>query len=541
MAESGASSKSRWSAGWAVSKTLSLGGPAVVLVTVLVMGVILILFIAISDDEPGGDLIGDPQAASAPTATSTVSASTQPTPVPTIATTPVSEPSPTPVSFEDSLLGDDLARYRALPEEVRSALDAEASENGLDSALGYLRVLPDTAPPLAELLTEEEMTKFEELDEPRQRQVLIEGYQRSVNLADAVDTAHGYLFGEGLSAPTFPLPPIDQGLSAEAFAKYEALDPLMQFSFRMWWESERHGTGNMDAGIDDPPSAYMVNYEDAAIDNLEKALMAAPAELPDLRDVGLSVEALAVLDKYSQLEEFANQYVAFTLIRRGEIEGNFHERLDSELRLFAADNGVEFLARGLMPGQADWIASDPGQVIPPYPLICAWGSTTGIWPEWALPEYFRGMEPNQLVLFRPDPEVVLSPEALEVLRSLDQPLRERFDARWQAGMSPSHAALIACSVMQTDLNLRYMPVTSMPLIEDIVSQDTTKLFASMPESRQDFIRQFLVIPSILDGKVQIPSQGGQVVYAYGSSREEFLAALGLMLEVEIAKAARSGP
>ena len=169
------------------------------------------------------------------------------------------------------------------------------------------------------------------------------------------------------------------------------------------------------------------------------------------------------------------------------------------------------------------------------------GTTLSSRPEWALPEYFRGMEPNQLVLFRPDPEVVLSPEALEVLRSLDQPLRERFDARWQAGMSPSHAALIACSVMQTDLNLRYMPVTSMPLIEDIVSQDTTKLFASMPESRQDFIRQFLVIPSILDGKVQIPSQGGQVVYAYGSSREEFLAALGLMLEVEIAKAARSGP
>ncbi len=444
-------------------------------------------------------------------------------------TPPVDQPTPAPpidVPLEVTLGSVDLTKFRNLPGEFQNALREEAAENGLDSALASLRALPDDAPPIADLLTEEDLAKFEELDEPRQRQVLLEGYPnasrkwnspepiegdpRFSELGRAVDAAHFYLYsGDELR----PLPPYDEALSAEALSKLESLDPLMQYSFRMWWATERHGPWNMDA----------------AIANLEEALLAAPAELPDIRELGLSAEALAVLEDLPQLEDFVWQYVAFVLVSRGDIEPNMRERLDNELRLFAADDGPEFLARGWMPGQ-------PHMDSPPYPLICAWGASTGIWPDWAVPEYFRDLEPNQLVLFKPDPEVVLSPEALKVLYSLDQPLRDRISFLWYgSGISPSNARNMACTVMQDDLNLRYIPFTSMPPIEDLLSPESRRLFASMSESRQNIFRTVLAT-NIVRGRVQPPPEHGPVVYAYGSSPEEFLAALGLWLDAEIAKA-----
>ena len=78
------------------------------------------------------------------------SESPPPTPTPTVpptvasTSTPVPTPSPTPVvPFEESLSSADQARFQALPPEIQEALIDESLDSGNDSALRYLRDMPD--------------------------------------------------------------------------------------------------------------------------------------------------------------------------------------------------------------------------------------------------------------------------------------------------------------------------------------------------------------------------------------------------------------
>ena len=111
------------------------------------------------------------------------SQSPPPSPAPTVAptatatSTPAPTPSPTPVvPFEDSLSSADLARFQALPVEIQEALVDESLESGNESALRYLRDMPDDPASLAEILGPETQTILETLDEPYRRQLLLEGY-----------------------------------------------------------------------------------------------------------------------------------------------------------------------------------------------------------------------------------------------------------------------------------------------------------------------------------------------------------------------------
>ena len=71
-------------------------------------------------------------------------ATVQVAPTATATSTPVPTPSPTPVvPFEDSLSSADLAGFQALPVEIQEALIDESLESGNESALRYLRDMPD--------------------------------------------------------------------------------------------------------------------------------------------------------------------------------------------------------------------------------------------------------------------------------------------------------------------------------------------------------------------------------------------------------------
>ena len=114
------------------------------------------------------------------------SESPPPTPTPTVpptvapTSTPVPTPSPTPVvPFEESLSSADLARFQALPPEVQEALVDESLESGNESALRYLRDMPDDPASLAEILDPESLSLLDSIDEPYRRELLLEGYPNS--------------------------------------------------------------------------------------------------------------------------------------------------------------------------------------------------------------------------------------------------------------------------------------------------------------------------------------------------------------------------
>ena len=186
--------------------------------------------------------------------------------------------------------------------------------------------------------------------------------------------------------------------------------------------------------------------------------------------------------------------------------------------------------------------------LPPDPIQCHFRAVTGIWLTWAVPEYFHEMAPNQLMLYWPDTDEVLSPEAMEVLATLDQPLRERFDQFWYGSrISPSDARFMACAAMKKDLDLRHIPFTSTPSIEDLISADSMETYRDLPEQRKRLIEGSIVTSAVMGrvsepphvpGKTYTPDDRREMTYAYGSTSEEFLEALQVYLKTSIELAAQ---
>ena len=234
--------------------------------------------------------------------------SPEPTFTPSVAptSTPVPTPSPTPVvPFEDSLSSADLAIFQALPAEVQEALIAESLESGNDNALRYLRDMPDDPVPLSAILEPETQTILDSLDEPYRRQVLLEGYPDAGlrhlkkqwlggELTDLeyyygafdpmVRDVHKIVIEDG-----HLLPPLDETLSPAAFKRFESLDPLLQVSFRQTWETTR---------ADDSTSTTVFE--------LERKLLDTPLEIPGIRDIGLPVEMVSVLEREPELRAYTS-------------------------------------------------------------------------------------------------------------------------------------------------------------------------------------------------------------------------------------------
>ena len=241
--------------------------------------------------------------------------SPEPTFTPSVAptSTPVPTPSPTPVvPFEDSLSSADLARFQALPAEVQEALIDESLESGNDNALRYLRDMPDDPVPLSEILDPETQSLLDTIDEPYRRQLLLEGYpnstvrhwRKSWLAGDLTDLEYKYGKFDNLVRGVHKiltedghlLPPLEETLSPSTLKRFESLDPLLQESFRLVWETTRSRSTN-----------------DAASE-LEQDLLKVPLEMPGIRELGLPSEAIGVLEREPVLWSLAQRMVVGDLL-----------------------------------------------------------------------------------------------------------------------------------------------------------------------------------------------------------------------------------
>ena len=191
----------------------------------------------------------------------------------------------------------DLARFQALPPEVQEALVDESLESGNESALRYLRDMPDDPASLAEILDPESLSLLDSIDEPYRRELLLEGYPNSavrysmIRQADEDPADLYYSYGnlhmlvrgvhQTLTEDGHLLQPLEETLSPVALKRFESLDPLMQASFRQWWETTRTLS----------PSDEISRFEERLLDT--------PTELPDIRELGLSEAAVKVLERES--------------------------------------------------------------------------------------------------------------------------------------------------------------------------------------------------------------------------------------------------
>ena len=455
-----------------------------------------------------------PPPSPAPTATvqvaPTATAISTPTPAPT--------PSPTPVvPFEDSLSSADLAGFQTLPVEIQEALVDESLESGNESALRYLRDMPDDPAPLAKILGPETQTILETLDELTQRQLLLEGYPNSTlrhlkkqwQAGELSDLEYKYGDFDSMvrhvnrvySEDGHLLPPLEDTLSPAAFKKFESLDPLLQASFRIVWETRRTRSPSDDA------------------DRLEQDLLDMPTELPDIRTLGLSGAAANVLEREPAMRDYALGTAAAILVVGHEWDDEHVARLQRHIEAFEEPGGREALARGLRPGVTDaWLAVMTCQ--PP-----GWGP---IPPASAIPKPFRDVHPAKLVYHWPEPKDALSDAALANFNLLDDTMREALEIWWYGtGPLPMKARFMACLVAQWDRSLTDTPFTSMPDPDVLLSPEKQELYAKFSEHGKEVIERELTL-RILTGEVSFKREsfaGEEQVSTLDSTPEEFLEGL----------------
>ena len=452
------------------------------------------------------------------------SESPPPSPEPTVAptvvptSTPVPTPSPTPiVPFEDSLSSADHARFQALPVEVQEALIDESLESGNDSALRYLRDMPDDPAPLSAILEPETLSLLNSIEDPYRRELLLEGYPNSTirhfkkqweageltdleyeygDFGSMIDEVHKTLSEDGRL-----LPPLEETLSSDALRKFESLDPLLQASFRVVWETRRSRSPSDDA------------------DRLEQDLLNVPAKLPDIQELGLSDAAVKVLQREPAMRDFALGRVAAGLVFDQEWDGEDAAQLQERIEAYEAPGGREALARGLRPGVTHaWHAVMTCQ--PP-----GWGP---IPPKSAVPRPFRDVHPAKLIYSWPTPEESLSDAALANFSLLDQTMREALEHWWYGtGPLPKTARIMACLVSQWDRGIVDTPFTSMPGPDVYLPEDKRNFYDKLTDYEKEVTERNLV-HDILRGEVWFKrSRFGQTerVSTLGSTPEEFLEGL----------------
>ena len=444
--------------------------------------------------------------------------SPEPTFTPSVAPTSTPTPSPTPVvPFEDSLSSADLARFQALPVEIQEALVDESLESGNESALRYLRDMPDDPVPLSEILEPETRTIFDSLDEATRHQLLLEGYPNATLrhlkkqwLAGELSDLE-YKYGDFdsmvshvnrvFSEDGHLLPPLEETLSPTAFKKFESIDPLLQASFRVVWETWRTKSPSDDA------------------DRLEQKLLNMPTELPDIRALGLSEAAADVLEREPEMRDYALGTAAAALVSGHEWDDEDAARLQQTIEAYEAPGGREALARGLRPGVSHpWLAVMTCQ--PP-----GWGPIPA---DSAVPKPFRNVHPARLFYAWPAPEESLSDAALANFHLLDETMREALEIWWYGtGPLPMKAQSMACLVAQWDRGIADTPFTSMPEPDVLLSPEKQELYAKFSEYGRDVFERE-VTHSILTGEVSFKRESlaeDEQVSTLDSTPEEFLEGL----------------
>lgn len=436
------------------------------------------------------------------------------TPVPT----PIPTPSPTPVvPFDQSLSSADLANFQALPLEIQEALVDESLESGNGSALVYLRDMPDDPAPLSAILEPETLSLLNSIDDPYRRELLLEGYPNSTVrywkkhwlAGDLTDLEYRYgdfasMIHEvhrTLSEDGHLLPPLEETLSPAALTRFESLDPLLQDSFRIVWETWRTKTPSDSA------------------DRLEQDLLNVPAKLPSIQELGLSDAAVRVLEQEPAMRDYALGTVAAVLVDNQEWDDERAARLERTIAAYDAPGGREALARGLRPGVSDaWLA-----VIACQPT--GWGP---IPPDNVIPKPFRGVHPARFIYYWPSPEESLSDAALAKLNLLDETMREALEFWWYGtGPLPFKARIMRCLIAQWDRGIADTPFTSMPGPEVFLPEDKRDFYNELSDYEKEATERNLA-RAILKGEVLFKrSRFGQTekVSTIDSTQEEFLEGL----------------
>ena len=419
--------------------------------------------------------------------------------------------------FENSLSGDDLARFRTLPVEIQEALVDESLDSGNDSALRYLRDMPDDPPPLAEILDPESRALFDTIDEPYRRELLLKGYPNSTVryerkrwlAGDLTDLEYKYgnfhvlvrgVIGT-LSAKGHALPPLEETLSPAALTRFESLDPILQEAFRLDWETTRSHS------VDD------------AADELEQDLLKAPLEIPGIRDLGLPSEAAAVLEREPALWLLAQRMVAGELVQGRNWDADDAAYLQRTIAAHEAPGGKEALERDLLPGgSGPWL-----------PLLCNSSSQGGVPLDKAVLPSFRDLHPAQFVYAWPDPEDALSEKALANFNLLDETMLEAFEVRWYGHAVPVEARFMACLIAQWDRGLADILYTSMPGPDVLLPEDKLPFYDELTDHEKWAVNLNLA-HDILMGEVifkrdQSAFSATEHVSTFDSTPEEFLEGL----------------
>ena len=442
--------------------------------------------------------------------------------------------------FETGLAGDDLAKYQVLPVEFRESLDGlaalPASEyeraTPHEQAIDYLRALPADTRPVSEVLAQDALDMFDELSEENRRVVLLDVYSRVFGgersggggevdeleneFAAMLMVVHQMEFGDG----KVHLPPIDEALSAVALAKLDDVAPIMRRAFHLIWRNWRVPEEERD---------------DAAA-NLERALLAAPLEPPPVQEAGLSQGALDALDGAPNLRAFVEEYIAADLARTGEWDtvGTEYKGamfLESFIARASTPEGSRMFAQGLVPVET----------FQPPALVSYYRPADGFWPLWAVPPYFREMQPDDMVVEWPNHEDALSPEALAKVNSLDVPMREAFEKYWyDTGPLPNDARWMAFIVVGWERDLLALPFDTLPSMEELLSADDLAAYRGLPLIQQDVIAGEAA-HSLLRGRALWKTEEGilEEALTYFATPEEFLDALKMSASWQVRDAARN--
>ena len=447
-----------------------------------------------------------------------------PVPSPVVASTPPPTASAVPENeFEASLAAADKQKFQSLPPEFQDALRQAYDAEGAAAAVQYLRGLPDDTLPIAEVLEPHALGWFDALQPQDQRYMLLEGYPAAYDHAgpEWIDFAFEF---ERMVSVAFDnrgvrLPPVEEALSADALAKLDALEnPIMSRVFRLVWNESKP----LPEDVDD------------TIARLQANLLAAPADLPSLEELGLSAEASRQFSELpSDMQDWLWKTVANYILSFGRQEWPYWPVEDEYIRTLSTPAAKEAFDRGIWPRGV--------YLHGPSTFACL--DRPSHWPDAVAARMPEGIG-DLPVVYLPPYRDVLSPDALGRLDTLDANLKAVFEYMWNR-TDPVAPANVLCDITKLERGIMDIPVTSAPAAEDLLSDDGLALYRQLSDSSREWIDE-VIAQALLSGLVVIRGEEGSLsahVWSFDTPPEDFLDAVGVYVEesLEIMFAAGPGP
>ena len=429
--------------------------------------------------------------------------------------------------FEASLAGDDKQKFQSLPPEFQDALRQAYDAEGASAAVQYLRGLPDDTLPIAEVLEPPAGGWFDALRPQDQRYMLLEIYPATYDRfagPEWIDGSFEFAFtqtvGVAFDNRGVRLPPVEEALSADALAKLDALEnPIMSRVFSIVWNESKP----LPEDVDD------------TIARLQANLLAAPADLPSLEELGLSAEASRQFSELpTDMQDWLWKTVANAILSFGRQEWPYWPVEDEYIRTLSTPAAREAWDRGIEPRGV--------YVHGPSTFACLDGP--GHWPDAVAARMPHGID-DLPVVYLPPYRDVLSPDALGRLDTLDANLKAVFENMWNWSQ-PVAPADVLCDITKFERGIMDIPVTSAPAAEDLLSDDGLALYHQLGDDTREWIDESIA-QMVLTGYVFIPPGGPdsppEQVWSFDTPLEDFLDAVAAQVEhsLEVMFAAGPGP